>query len=164
MNRAAPIPVWAHNGAIRTYATVDAADAEFANRWRWHLHSGYVARGTRRPGTRRVIVVWLHRELLGITHWDGLEGDHVNRNRLDCRRSNLRVVTHAQNMQNSPAHPGSSSTYRGVSWEAIRRKWLARVRVSGKLILVGRFDDELDAANAVQAARLRLLPYSVAEQ
>lgn len=161
MDRVELIPVWRRDGAVQAYATVDGDDAELAIQQRWHMHGGYVARGVRQRGSRQVMVIWLHREIIGLTHWDGLEGDHINRDRLDCRRSNLRVVTHAQNMQNSPGHKHSSSAYRGVSWEASRRKWLARVRVSGKLVLVGRYIDELDAARAVQVARFSLLPFSV---
>ena len=49
---------------------------------------------------------YLHREVLGLTPGDGLETDHRNGDRLDNRRSNLRVATRAQNAQNVPARSG----------------------------------------------------------
>jgi hypothetical protein len=75
--------------------------------------------------------------------------DHRNRNRLDNRRGNLRVVTHAENMMNVGANKGSTSRYRGVSWNKRRSKWIASFR--GRHL--GCFDSEGDAARCAARAR-----------
>lgn len=152
------IPLRAKDGSVRAYAIVDLADADWANQWKWCLNnSGYAFR-YEYQGTQPLGVL-LHRELLGLVYKDGLEGDHINRNRLDCRRSNLRIVTHRQNLQNQTTFRRSRSRYRGVSQTAYG-KWKACVHVNGKTIHIGHFSDELDAARAAQEARKRLLPFS----
>jgi hypothetical protein len=92
------IPVWKY-GQIAGYAIVDAADAHHAE-YRWRLTDGYAVRGYS-PN-----VIRLHREVLGLIKDDGMEADHINRDTLDNRRSNLRAVTHAQNVQNVGANQG----------------------------------------------------------
>jgi len=85
----------------------------------------------------------LHRLLVGV---EGMEVDHLNRNGLDNRRSNLRVATHAQNQQNAAA-PGTSE-FKGVQWDPSRQRW--RVRIRG--VRKGSFVSEIDAAKAYDAA------------
>lgn len=91
--------------------------------------------------------------------------DHINHNTLDNRRSNLRVVTRAKNLQNLTPRKRTSSPYRGVSyykpnpkWKAA--KWRAHITVNGKFISLGYFDDELEAAKVAAEARRRMMPYS----
>jgi len=103
----------------------------------------------------------LHRELLGLTRGDGFEVDHINRDRLDNRRSNLRAIPLDGNRQNKSSHRTSSSKYRGVSWAPDRRKWRAFVTDHGKRINLGQFSDEQAASEAARAARSRLMPYAV---
>ena len=45
-----------------------------------------------------------------------------------------------------------SSKFKGVTWCKDKNKWKARVRISGKLEYLGRFDNEFVAANACQNA------------
>jgi hypothetical protein len=151
------IPLSGRDGSIRAHVVVDVADVAFAMRWRWSLNrKGYAHR---KIGTANI---WLHRELLGLPRVkDGPEGDHIDRETLNCRRSNLRVVPGGKNQQNQPSQRGSSSPFRGVCWDKLRGLWLARVKVKGKTVNLGRFDDEHEAGEVARAARLRLLPYAV---
>lgn len=55
-----------------------------------------------------------------------------------------------------PRTSGKSSRFRGVTWSRARRKWLAQIRISGKLHHVGHFVSEEEAAHAFDAAALRL--------
>lgn len=153
------IPLRARDGSVRAYAIVDAADADWVNQWRWSLNEGYAAR-CEYIG-RKVRHVYLHRELLGLARGDGLKGDHRDRDKLNCRRSNLRVSTHRGNMQNTSSRMGTSSRYRGVHWSKAHQRWQAQVGVDGKSTYLGLFDSEEEAANAAKAARLKLLPFAI---
>jgi hypothetical protein len=156
----AMIPLTDRYSEVRGHVLVDAADAPFVCQWRWNLdHEGYATRGTSKAGQDKESIR-LHRELLGLPRaTDGREGDHINRDRLDCRRENLRVATTAQNLQNKGGYRGARSAYRGVDlWYG---KWRARIRVSGKLIHLGYFVSEGDAAEAARTARARLMTHAV---
>lgn len=91
----------------------------------------------------------MHREVMELEPGVG-QVDHRNRNRLDNQRQNLRLVTHAENMMNVGANKGSTSQYRGVSWNPRLRKWVASFR--GKYL--GCFDDELAAAQRAAQERV----------
>lgn len=151
------IPLRNRQHVVRAYAVVDATDADWVNQWRWFLDDdGYAARRPWIDG--RQVWILLHRELLGLSHGDIREGDHIDRDRLNNRRCNLRVATKTINRQNRAALAGSSSQHRGVGWDKRRSKWAAYARKDGRMLNLGRFDDELEAAGLALTARLELMP------
>lgn len=158
------IPLHAVGGMVRAHAVIDSADAEWAAQWRWSLGvDGYVVRTQHvtNGGRRGVKNFRLHRELVGLTNGDGFEVDHINRDRLDNRRSNLRVTTRRQNSQNMPSQAGTSSQHRGVTLEKRTGKWVAQVQTGGKGYNLGSFASEEEAAAVAREARLRMLPGAV---
>lgn len=142
----ARIPLVRRDGTIAAEAIVDDADYAALVGWTWRLSAG---RAARREGA---LTILMHRELLGLEHGDGREGDHINRLPLDNRRENLRVVTHAQQQQNLPSM-GGTSRYRGVSWFAETSKWRAAVVFQGRQHHLGLFVDEVEAARVAEAFR-----------
>lgn len=78
--------------------------------------------------------------------------DHINGNRLDNRRRNLRECTSAENNANRSSNPNSLSKYKGVTWDKSRSKWMASIQTGGKGRTLGRFHSEIDAAKAYDAA------------
>ena len=158
------IPIVASGGRVVAHALVDGATEARLSRWVWHLSTnGYAIRWTsRRSGRRRVVM--MHREVLALPDEAYLdrETDHVNRNKLDNRRMNLRLVTHQENQQNhSPAgRAGSTSRFRGVYWDANDRCWRAQIRVRGRKISLGSFADEVEAGDAARSARAEHFPFS----
>lgn len=154
------IPLRRRDGSIRAHAVIDVEDEHLAV-YRWCMHvCGYATRHLRLPDGQKTAVL-LHRAVLGLVPGDGVQGDHIDRDRLNCRRSNLRVVTDGQNKQNVPSTAGSSSRYRGVSWNGRRGKWEAEVTLNYVHHHLGRFDDEQEAAAVAQAWRLANMPYTV---
>jgi hypothetical protein len=147
------------DGSIRDYAIIDAADAEWASQWRWGLDGqGYAARNDGLRPHRRY--AYLHRELLGLPRiGDGRQGDHIDRVRLNNRRSNLRILTSHTNPQNTTSRK-HSSVYRGVAWDPLRGKWTAQIQHQGKYTHLGRFATEEEAAEVARAARARILPFA----
>lgn len=153
------IPLWGRGKKIKGYTVVDARDFDALNVHRWHRDSaGYVRRYVERDG--RMAGIHMHRVVLGLAYGDPMQADHINRDRLDNRRVNLRAVTQAQNMQNRPSAMGSSSRFRGVYWEPSRGRWRAEVQQGGRSIYIGRFTSEVDAAEAVDAYRLQHMPFA----
>jgi len=150
------LPVRDKHGATVAHALVDEADAPRLVSARWHFRNaeGYLA--TRLPGG---VVEALHRVVMGCTPGDGLVVDHVNGDRLDNRRENLRFVTTAQNAQNQGSR-GGSSRYRGVTWDRARGRWLAQACLDGRVHHLGRFESEVAAASAATEFRAVHMPYS----
>ena len=74
-----------------------------------------------------------------------LEIDHINGNRLDNRRSNLRLCTHAENMRNIRIQKNNTSGYKGVSYYTKIKKWVASCEINGKRYKK-QFNDKNDAA------------------
>jgi hypothetical protein len=79
--------------------------------------------------------------------------DHINENKLDNRRSNLRVATHGQNQQNRRTQFNNTSGVKGVSWNKRKNHWHAEIQVNNKKIFIGCFKDLSKATVAVAEAR-----------
>lgn len=87
----------------------------------------------------------MHRHILGYPK-KGV--DHINGNKLDNRRKNLRVCTQSQNMANSPKRTTNRSGFKGVSWNKRYGKWEAYLTKDYKRVFLGYFDDIREAAKA----------------
>jgi hypothetical protein len=161
------VPLLRRDNSVRAWALVDAEDFQELSRFRWRVNSisgepgkeGYAVRMARLPDGR-MRYQGMHRQILGLEHGDKLEVDHINRKTLDNRRRNLRVVTHAENMRNRPVHRGSVSRYRAVHWEESKRRWRAQVKVEGKKVHLGYFQNE-DAAGLASHEYLKSLGWPV---
>ena len=93
----------------------------------------------------------MHREIMDAPA--GLYVDHINRNGLDNRRPNLRIVTPQQNSWNTRLGIGRGrSKYKGVSQDKDVRKWRASICIDKKLKHLGYFTDEKQAAEAYDKA------------
>ncbi len=148
------VPLRDRTGDVIAFALLDAADAHLAQ-YRWSLAAnGYAVRTIKRTSS-----VLLHREVLGLTRGDGKQGDHINGDRLDCRRANLRVVTTQQNSQNVTAR-AATSRHRGVSFSKRRNRWRATATIGTRSHHIGYFIDELQAAEAARAFRAEHMPYA----
>lgn len=154
------IKMYRWDGSVSAVTLVDDEDEARFGHLRWcYTPRGYVTRSA--GGRKNQWTMWLHREILGLERGDPMMGDHINGDTLDNRRSNLRIVTAAQNQQNRRgAQRTSTSQYRGVSWDATRKMWATRVCINGKMHNLGRFADELEAARAVSEFRAAHMPFS----
>ena len=86
----------------------------------------------------------MHKVILG-EFLESLCCDHIDRNKLNNQRSNLRIVTRQQNMINRAKTHGKTSKFKGVFWNSTRNKWIAGVCVFDKTHHK-QFDSEIEAA------------------
>ena len=78
--------------------------------------------------------------------------DHINGNRRDNSKKNLRWVTIRENGMNQVRHKNSSSIYKGVSWKKQNKAYRANISINGRLTHLGCFKNEIDAAKAYNEA------------
>lgn len=121
------------------FALVDDYDFEAISAFNWFLDkNGYAMKSSKRDGTGR-----MHRMVMNAGN--GQEVDHINRDKLDNRRSNLRLVTHHENCLNRTRGVG-------VSFRPDRKRWRARIKFEGKEIHLGHFVTRLEALEARRVA------------
>lgn len=133
------------------YTLVDNQDFDYLNHWKWCLGSGGYAIRTEYNPKR---TIYMHRILFTVQtlFGDKLDIDHINRNKLDNRRSNLRLATRSQNQFNRSATKRSSTGIKGVFWYKRKKKWISQIRINRVLKHLGYFDNIKDAELAYQKA------------
>lgn len=104
----------------------------------------------------RVQVV--HRWVLGLQVGDQMIGDHRNGDRLDNRRSNLRVVNPSGSSQNVAGR--GASRHRGV-YPTRNGRWIAQVKFRGQIHRLGIYACEEEAARVADTKRRELMPFYV---
>lgn len=120
-------------------ALVDDEDFERVSAHKWYAFwspdtKSYYAYRTAWNGS--AYQTWfLHRVVLGLDKGDPREGDHINRNTLDCRRDNLRIVTSAQNKWNSGIRKDNTFGFPGIKRSG--KGFAAQIRENGKRRYLG---------------------------
>ena len=136
------------------YALVDNDDFEYLNQWKWCFcasGNGYAARHKHISGSgeKRVRkVIYMHREINNTPN--GFETDHINRDGLDNRKSNLRLADRRLNVINRGLSKNNISGVKGVHKH--RNRWVARICVNYKEIHLGCFVDKKTATMERQKA------------
>ena len=80
--------------------------------------------------------------------------DHINHVRVDNRLVNLRGATRQENGRNRSMQSNNTSGITGMSWDKHAGKWLAQIRVEGKQIYLGLYEDINAAILARQCGEL----------
>ena len=131
------------------YTYVDAADYEWLNQWHWLAFNGYAIR--REKGK----TIFMHRQIMQTPK--GKVVDHINGNRFDNTRANMRNVTQQQNICNSGKHSRTTSIYKGVSYSQQYGKWRAAINFEKEAFHLGYFASEIEAARAYDRKAVELL-------
>lgn len=101
----------------------------------------------------------LHRFLMNAP--PDLQVNHIDGNRLNNCRENLRLATNQQNNQNRVgAYSNNKCGIRGVFWNKKLKKWIAHIKVNYKYMHLGCFEWVCDAEEAVMEARAKYMPFS----
>lgn|SRR3990167_4423269 len=116
---------------------------------RWYLDIGGYAYRT--VNSLKRASLFMHRVIMLAP--PGIEVDHINGDKLDNRKENLRLCSHAENMCNRKLPSNSTSGYKGVSWYPPYNRWCAKIKKDRRSITLGYFDTaELAARKYDQAA------------
>ncbi|HEC61128.1 hypothetical protein LCGC14_2692660 [marine sediment metagenome] len=149
-------------------AIVDDEDYEFLMQWKWSVNiaktrSGKICYAVRqmrhetlknKRGFKKQIYIAMHRVIMKAPK--GRHVDHINGNRLDNRKCNLRLCSNAENIRNQRRKPTVTSPYKGVhavshpykKYKDGEDKWgyYAIIAYNGKKIQLGWFHNPKRAA------------------
>ena len=126
---------------------IDKEDLEKVLSRKWRFWKGQYYTGNYQP-------IQIHTFLLSLP--EGMVVDHINGNRADNRRSNLRVVTQSKNLLNKAILSNNKSGIAGVSWDKSRKRWTAEIRMDGIKCYLGRYEKIEDAVYARYYAEIKL--------
>lgn len=118
-------------------AIVDDEDFEWLSQWKWYVSKGYAVRSSRLGEAPKRTTISMHSQI--IKRPKKAEIDHISGNKLDNRRTNLRLVTRTQNSMNRDKLSNNTSGHRGVYWNSMWRRWEAFIRENGTKHYLGRY-------------------------
>ncbi|NFO57694.1 hypothetical protein FDB39_12505 [Clostridium botulinum] len=121
---------------------IDKEDLEKVKPYTWRINKNGYAVTEYREDTNKTKRMQMHR-LINNTPRKMIT-DHINRNKLDNRKSNLRTCTHSQNAMNVEKYRGTTSKIKGVSYEKRDRLWKAKI-TKNKITKEKRFKTEKEA-------------------
>lgn len=124
------------------FTIVDEEDKEFADQYLWYNSFGYAVCPSKSSRMHRMIM----------NAKSGQEVDHVNGNRMDNRKCNLRICNHVQNSRNAPVKKCSKTGIKGVWFNTKSRTYNSQIRVDGKRLWLGSFTYIHQAAEAYRVA------------
>lgn len=129
------------NGSI---CLIDDEDFGLVSQYHWHVDdAGYARTNIWRDG-RKQSAPRMHRLVMDVTD-PNTHVDHINGNKLDNRKSNLRLCNRRQNLQNRTKQSNNKSGYKGVVYDKSRARWKAEIGYNGKRKHLGRFDTAEEA-------------------
>ena len=115
---------------------IDDCDFELASKYKWYfLGNGYAATRPWDKIKKTYSTIYLHRLIMKPKN--GLLVDHINRDKLDNRRNNLRLCTHKENIRNGKVRSTNTTGHKGVHLDKRTNNWIARICVDYKSIHLG---------------------------
>ncbi len=135
-------------------ALVDDEDFEWLSQHKWRMNerTGYAICSMRKDIYRTVS---MHREILSKSSIGlpiGLLVDHIDFNKLNNCKANLRFVTKAQNNRYVGKRKNNTSGYKGVRWCKKGKRWRSEITVNWEHKWLGYFDTVEEAATAYNEA------------
>ena len=135
------------------FALVDDDDYDELNIYNWCIANGYAVRHVTISGKRTT--QYMHRLVTNCPA--DMDVDHVNHDKLDNQKANLRVCSRSENSQNQKMRTkAKTSIYKGVSFYKRDGNWRAEIMLNYKCKYLGYFTNEIDAAIAYNNAAIAM--------
>jgi hypothetical protein len=122
---------------------IDLDDIDKVKNLKWSIDS----KGYPITTINKTEKVRLHRYILGLQ--EDLPVDHINKNRLDNRKINLRLATNSDNNANKSMQKNNTSGFTGVTWDKNQNKWMVVVQYYKESYNLGHYKDK-DVAISVR--------------
>lgn len=137
------------------YIIIDAEDLHLVENDRWSCcnSSGRTVYAFRNKNKINKKMPYIHRIIMGISD-PNIFIDHIDRNGLNNRKSNLRICNRSENGRNKIGARNVTSEYKGVCFDRFSNRWYAQIKTN-KVVNLGRFKDEKLAAIAYDIAALK---------
>ena len=126
--------------------TIDEIDNDLLNT-SWCLNNAGYLTGTKNNVTNSLHRIILERKL-GYPIPEGYVCDHIDRNKLNNIRNNLRLMPkYARNWNaGKPKTDMPTSKYKGVYYHKISKKYMTRIKISNRCLYLGIYENEIIAA------------------
>lgn len=118
---------------------------------KWNASGRYAMKHSSRKTGKKPI--WMHREIINAPK--GKQVDHINGNRFDNRKSNLRLATQTENNWNTCTRKDNTTGYKGVCYRPKFKDYVAYINVNGKRIHLKTYRNVEDAIKARKEAELK---------
>lgn len=82
--------------------------------------------------------------------------DHIDTNKTNNKWNNLRIADNSSNQHNKNLQSNNTSGVKGVCWDKINSKWIAKVNFKSRCYNLGRFASIPEAEEAIKQKRLSL--------
>lgn len=131
---------------------VDVDIYQLINKYKWNESNGYIYRtiyDKNKPPYFHA-KLYLHRFIMNPPA--NVPIDHIDGDTYNNLRINLRLCTDRDNNRNKKKFFINYTEYKGVFWRKDRQTWIAKIKVDGKGIYLGSFNNERDAAKAYNDA------------
>lgn len=125
------------------FVKVDDEDYVWLSKWKWSYNGKYAHRNV--IGNKNIL---MHRLIIGAEKGEVV--DHINLDKLDNRRSNLRKCTNSDNQHNSGLRKDNATGYKGVHKSG--RRWIAQIMLNSQVIYLGAYKTPEEAAKKYDAA------------
>jgi len=136
------------------FALVDDDDYDELKKYNWHVANGYAVRNAKvskgKQKSQR-----MHRLITNCPA--DMNVDHINHDKLDNRKDNLRICSTAENLRNQQMQSvAKTSRFKGVYFNKNTNKWMAQIQSDDKRKYLGLFENEIDAAIAYNNAAIAM--------
>ena len=137
-----PVKLVHKKASMKKPAIIDNEDFTKISKWKWHYkNNGYLMSSS----TPQIL---MHRLVMEAKK--GQIIDHINGDKFDNRKTNLRFVTNQQNGMNRGVQKNNKLGIKGVSFDG--KKFRARLQIKHKNVILGRFKTKEEASSVYQNA------------
>lgn len=132
-------------------AIIDDEDFSLISLYKWHYHKHSDKYGGYAATSVNKIRIYMHKLILNVGKEHTV--DHINHNKLDNRKINLRKCSQSENNKNKPKiKRNTSSKFKGVYFDKYSNSWKAQISINNHTTHIGRFKNEIEAAKAYNEA------------